>query len=152
MDSIKINRPGSAARTTPHTLRWETDKGGKFKSFSSEQKAVRALRMAFKSHVDKLKVAGKKSEENKQYYLEGREVWIKSCDETRAGDRVTYHAVGRAEVGQIHMPTDSLSTDVIAFDITFKDKKGQYGWSDIELVSATIDVLPKGSQLVPTGA
>jgi len=147
MESMKINSGTTPTKLVPHAISWDIVKGmGQFRVFSPEEKSVRALRLAFKRYLD---VKDRTPAENNQYYLEGKNIWLDSVDSTQSPNGSTYRARGRAEVGQINIPADSLSTAVVTFDITFKDTVNEWKLADIELVSGSIDVLPADSKLVP---
>jgi hypothetical protein len=152
METMELDKTNAAPASalTSVIIRWEAA-DGVLKPITPQQKCVCALRMALKEHIDKLSAAKKQGslrpEKNNQYFVNGKSIFVASCSATTVGDDSTYHAVGRAELGQVNMASDQLSSDMVSFDITWKDSKDELGLPDIQLVKGLIEALPRGSKL-----
>jgi hypothetical protein len=148
MEPIELSKGPTDKSFASTTVKWEIA-DGIMRPLPVVQKCVCALRVALKEHLDRTQkgvAAGTVNPSARnQYFLEGKEIYIESCVDTKVGDQTSYKATGRAELGQINMAADTFSTEVVSFDITFRDDKDEMGLPSVTLVSGSINVLPRGS-------
>lgn len=150
MSMIKVGKKSQQVLPrgfVPVGAKWKVD-DGRFKEHSNEEKTYRALMKAVSAHY-----VGKKPAElgkdNFQYGVKGPYFYIDKVDVTTAGKQTTYHAKGRAALYAMNMRTDSASEEIVAFELTFRDAVDEKKLPDIELLSGSVDKLPRGSTLAP---
>lgn len=153
MDKITVKKDAPPpSGLVPTTVKWKSTPSGEFSEHNDHEKCYRALMKALSSHYAKktpAQLAKTPAEKNVQFSIQGPEFYIGKCDRTTAGKQSSYHATGRARVWVHNMASDGASEETVAFDLSFKDSRDEWRHLDIEIVSATVDAMPRGTPLSP---
>ena len=132
----------------PATVKFTIDrKKGRMKPLSARGKMLCALRKALASMSDG-------NSHGCRYYIDNKKVLVTrepSGSAASPGSAMSYRAAGRCKLGVCH-PEGHKSSQMISFDISFRDVKDDRGLDDVEFFDpTTIDELQGNTPLDVSG-